>query len=160
MQPGAHRFSRTPGVQLRGNWDGSWATVGITVKTEICLPFTSCMHEWASSWAPWHMEFRGWVVVCFIFIYLELKNLQSYVGFYQTSTRISHRFTHVPSHKNIPPSSLPIPPFLVVTELWFEFPESYSKFPLTVYFTYGSLSLHANPLHTSHPLLPPCQRCP
>ena len=63
------RFSRTARVQLRGNWDSSWATVGITVKTEICLPFTSCMHERASSWVHWHIEFQGWMVVYFIFIY-------------------------------------------------------------------------------------------
>ena len=106
------RFSRTARVQLRGNWDSSWATVGITVKTEICLPFTSCMHERASSWVHWHIEFQGWVVVNFIFIFNgSILTLQYYVGFYQTSTRISHRFTHVPSHMNIPPISLPIPPF-------------------------------------------------
>ena len=63
------RLSRTPGVQLRGNCDGSWATVGITVKTEICLPFTSCMHEWASSWVHWHVEFQGWVVILYLFIF-------------------------------------------------------------------------------------------
>ena len=27
----------------------------------------------------------------------------------------------------------------VVTEPWFEFPESYSKFPLAIYFTYGGV---------------------
>ena len=32
------------------------------------------------------------------------------VDFYQTSTWISHRFIHVPSHLNIPTTSFPIPP--------------------------------------------------
>ena len=48
------------------------------------------------------------------------------------------------------PTSLPIPPFSVVTEPLFEFPESYSKFPLAIYFTYGIINFY-----TSHPLPPP-----
>ena len=48
----------------------------------------------------------------FIFFYLFIFNwriiaLQYCIGFYQTSTWISHRFTHVPSHLK----SLPPPPF-------------------------------------------------
>ena len=50
--------------------------------------------------------------------------LQACVGFYQTSTGISHRLAHVPSHLNIPPASLPNPPLWVVTEPRCEFPES------------------------------------
>ena len=33
------------------------------------------------------------------------------MAFCHTSTRISHRYTHVPSLLNLPPISLPIPPF-------------------------------------------------
>ena len=36
--------------------------------------------------------------------------LQNFVVFCQTSTRISHRYTHIPSLLNLPPISLPIPP--------------------------------------------------
>ena len=36
--------------------------------------------------------------------------LQYFVGFYQTSTWISHKFTHVPSHFNIPSTFLPVLP--------------------------------------------------
>ena len=36
-------------------------------------------------------------------------------------------------------SAIPIPPPQVVTEPQFEFPESYSKFPLAVYFIYGNI---------------------
>ena len=39
---------------------------------------------------------------------------------------------------NLPPMSLPIPLLWVVTEPLFEFPESYSKFLLAIYFTYGN----------------------
>ena len=46
------------------------------------------------------------------------------VGFYQTSTWISHRYTYVFSLLNLRPTSLPIPPFQIVTEPYFEFPES------------------------------------
>ena len=130
-------------------------------QRSVCLLPHACISEHPPGSAGIWNYGGGWLFILYLFIFnRSILTLQYYVGFYQKSIRISHRFTHVPSHMNIPPISLPIPPFQVVTELWFEFPESYSKFPLTVYFTYGSLSLHANPLHTSHPLLPPCQRCP
>ena len=58
-----------------------------------------------------------------------------------------------------PPSHLlPIPSFQIVTEPLFEFPESYSKFPLAIYFTYGIVNF-CYPLHTSlllPPSIPPC----
>ena len=62
----------------------------------------------------------------FVDIYLFIFNwriidLQYCIDFYQTSTGISHRFTHVPSHLNILPPSFPIPPLVVVMELWFKF---------------------------------------
>ena len=39
-----------------------------------------------------------------------------------------------------PPSHLPpISPLCVITEHWFALPESYSKFPLAICFTYGSV---------------------
>ena len=41
-----------------------------------------------------------------------------------------------------PPISLPIPPLQVDTEPLFEFSETYSKFPLAIYFTYGNVSFH------------------
>ena len=69
--------------------------------------------------------------------------------FCQRSTRISHRYTYVPSLLDL----LPSPTLQPVSEALFEFPESYSKFPLAIYFTYGTVnSCHS--LHRS-PLLPP-----
>ena len=38
-----------------------------------------------------------------------------------------------------PPTSHPISPLCVVTEPWLEFPESYRKFSLAIYFTYGNV---------------------
>ena len=46
-------------------------------------------------------------------------------------------------------------PLLVVTEPWFEFPESYSKFPLAIYLLMVVYMLPCYTLHLSHPLLPP-----
>ena len=63
--------------------------------------------------------------------------LQSFAVFCQTSAWISHRCTYIPSLLNLPPISLPIPLLQVDTENLFEFPETKSKFPLAVYFTYG-----------------------
>ena len=40
------------------------------------------------------------------------------------------------------PVSLPILPLWVVTEPLFEFPESYSKFLLAIYFTYVNVNFH------------------
>ena len=58
-----------------------------------------------------------------------------------------------------PPFHLPPHPTLQpVTDPLFEFPESYSKFPLAICFTRGIANfcypLHASPLLP--PLLPPC----
>ena len=45
----------------------------------------------------------------------------------------------VPSLLNLPPVSYPISPLQVVTEPQCELPVSYSKFPLAIYFTLGSV---------------------
>ena len=67
--------------------------------------------------------------------------LQNFVIFCQTSTRVSHRYTPVPSLSNLPPISLTITPLDCYRPL-FEFPESCRKFPLAIYFTYGNVSFH------------------
>ena len=48
------------------------------------------------------------------------------------------RISYLPSLFKIPLTSFPIPALCVVTEPQFEFPESYSKYPLAIYFTYDS----------------------
>ena len=69
----------------------------------------------------------------------RITALQYCVGFCHTSTCISHKYTHVPSLSNLPPTSHPIPPLQVITEPQFEFAASYSKFPLALYLIYGSV---------------------
>ena len=49
----------------------------------------------------------------------------------------SHRYTYIPSLLKLPPIFLPISPLWVDTEPLFEFPETCSKFPLAIYFTYS-----------------------
>ena len=44
------------------------------------------------------------------FFYWRIITLQNFVVFCQTSTRISHRYTYIPSLLNLPPISLPISP--------------------------------------------------
>ena len=52
-----------------------------------------------------------------------------------------------------PPSHLPpITPLWADTAPLLEFPETYSKFPLAIYFTYCKFPCYS--FHTSHPLLP------
>ena len=94
---------------------------------------------------------------CFLnFFNGRIIALQNFVVFCRTSTRISHRYTHVPSLLDL----LPSPTLQPVSEALFEFPESYSKFPLAICFTYGtvnscySLHLHRSPFLP--PLLLPC----
>ena len=91
------------------------------------------------------------------FLIEEIIVLQNSVVFCRTSARISHRYTHVPSLVNLPPISLRIPPFTSqpVTEPLFEFPESHSKVPLAIYFTYGIVNFHVTlSIHLTFPLLP------
>ena len=78
----------------------------------------------------------------FFFFNWRIIALQCCIDFCHTSTWIRHRCTYVPSFLNLWPTSQPFPPLDVVTEPWFEFPESYSKFPLALYFTYGNVSFH------------------
>ena len=66
--------------------------------------------------------------------------------FCHTSTRVSHRYTHVLSFPNLPPN-WPHPTLQPVTEPLFEFPESHSKFPLAIYFTYGIVNFICLFLH-------------
>ena len=79
----------------------------------------------------WHF-FLNWRIIA----------IQNFAIFCQTSTWISHRYTYVPSLLNLPSVSLPISPLKLNTEPLFEFPESYSKFPLAIYFAYGNESFH------------------
>ena len=80
--------------------------------------------------------------------------IQDSVGFYQTSTWLSHRFTHVPSHLNIPPTSLPTPPGFYRALV--RAPESHSKFLLAVYFPVV-MYVCVSPSAYSPP--PPSSRC-
>ena len=50
---------------------------------------------------------------------------QNFVVFCHTSTKISHRYTHLPSLLNLSLISLLTPLFWIVTEPLFESPESY-----------------------------------
>ena len=59
---------------------------------------------------PYHQHYMQELFKNLLIFNWKLIALQYCVGFSQTSTWISHRFTHVPSHFNIPLTSLPIPP--------------------------------------------------
>ena len=77
--------------------------------------------------------------------------LRDFVVFCHTSTRISCRHTGIPSLPNLPPISLPSPPFQIVTEPLSSL--SHRNFPLTVCFIYGIINFHVT-LYI-HSLLPP-----
>ena len=82
-------------------------------------------------------EFFKKSLYLFIFHWLLIA-LQYWFDFCLTSAGLNHGGTKGLSLSN--PSLLPpIPIPLVITEPQFEFPESYSKFPLAIYFTYVSV---------------------
>ena len=78
--------------------------------------------------------------------------LQYWFDFYLASTWISYRCTYVLSLLNLPSTSH----LSQVTEPRFEFPESYSKFPLASYFTYASVyaSMLLSPFISPSPSFP------
>ena len=98
----------------------------------------------------------------FFFFFSVLKNLfifnwritalQYWFDFYLASTWISYRYTYVPSLLNLPSTSH----LSQVTEPRFEFPESCSKFPLAIYFTYASVyaSMLLSPFISPSPSFP------
>ena len=73
------------------------------------------------------------------------------MGFCHTATWISHKYACDPSLWSLPPTSHAVPPRWVVTEPWLELPESYSRFPLALCFTNGSV--HVSMLLS--PFVPP-----
>ena len=94
-----------------------------------CQQNTSCFPLWTFHCAPTLFFFFKWRIIA----------LQNFV-FCQTSTWISHGYTHIPSLLKLPTISLPTPCLYVDTEPLFEFPEPDRKFPLAIYFTYGNTS--------------------
>ena len=89
-------------------------------------------------------------ILLYLFIFNGLIALQYWFDFCHTSIWISYRCTYVSSLLKLPPTSHPFPLLQVVTEPWFEFPESYSKFASkNRYFTYvaaaGAKSLQSCP---------------
>ena len=59
------------------------------------------------------LQLYGYKLVFYYNLFFLMREiaLQSFVVFCHTSTRISYRYTHVPSLSNLSPISLPIPPF-------------------------------------------------
>ena len=54
--------------------------------------------------------FTGRISKINLFFNWRIIALQNFVGYCQTSTWISHRYTYIPSLLNLPPTSLSIPP--------------------------------------------------
>ena len=94
-----------------------------------------CNHVFHRRWGTFDhfLIFFNWRIIAF----------QNFVVFCHTSTRISHRYTHVLFFPNLPPTPIWSHPTLQpVTEPLFEFSESHSRFPLAIYFTYGTVNFH------------------
>ena len=102
------------------SWTGDWAQV-------------PCINRWILFFSSiWFGTFD-----LFIFRW-RMTALQYCVGVCHTSTWISHRCTHIPLPLEPPSHSPPHSPLYVVTEPLFEL-KSQNKFPLGIYFIYGSV---------------------
>ena len=97
-----------------------------------------CRHR---GWC-WMFMFIDFIFKIYLFFNWGIIALQNFVVFCQTSTWISHRYTYIPSLLNLPPICPHTPPFQADAEPLFEFPETYSKFPWAIYFTYGNVTFH------------------
>ena len=115
--------------------------------------------QWCWSILPLgeNSDFLGFLLFLILNLFFNWRiiALQNCVGFCQTSIWVIHMYMYVPSLFTLLPTFLPTPPLEIVTEPQYEFPESYSKFQLAIYFTYGNVSFHVTLSHTSVPLLPP-----
>ena len=76
--------------------------------------------------------------IFFLIFIWRIIALQNFAVFCQTSTRISHRYTYVPSLLNLSPHPTPLDCHRA--PVWV--PWSYSKFFLAIFFTYGIVSFH------------------
>ena len=74
-----------------------------------------------------------------LFLHWRIIALQSFAVFYQTSTRISHRYIHVPSLPNLPAISLPNTSLDCDRDpIWV--PWVVQQIPIGYLFTYGNVS--------------------
>ena len=73
----------------------------------------------------------------FKFLNWRIIAVQNLVVFCHTSASSSHKYTHVPS---LPSPSPTHPP--ACRRALFEFPQSYSEFPLAIYLTYGIVNFY------------------
>ena len=81
----------------------------VTISTFSLSMWDEKMGLNAMSLVFWMLSFKpAFLKIIFNWMIIALQHC---VGFYQTWTCIHHRLTHVPSHLNIHPISLPFPPF-------------------------------------------------
>ena len=74
------------------------------------------------------------------FILLIEDNCFTILCWFLLFFNMNHTQVYICSLPLDPPSYLPLHPTLLgCYEHWFELPESYTKFPLSIYFTYGTI---------------------
>ena len=126
-----------------------------------CQPFPSFslalnkFREQKSKLLLWEKTCWSWSVVLFFNVFnWRIIALQNFVAFCHTSIRISHRYTHVPSLPDLPPISLPIPPFSLSQRPCLS-SLSHTAIPIGYLFCIWYCKFPWWFLHTSHPLPPP-----
>ena len=120
---------------------------GTQINTFFLSRTSSVKEFWFNNYFSTFCMLLSSPLLSFLFYFIcnwGIITLQYWDGFCHTSTWICHRYTHVPSLLNLPPTFSSwqevIPSRLSQsTGLDFGFPTSYSKFPLAIYFTYGNI---------------------
>ena len=116
------------------NW--RWEQKGMTADEMAGWHHQLNGHEF--EWAPGVGDGQRKLVCCSQ--NWKIIALQNFVAFCQTSKWISHRYTYIPCEPSSHLSPHPTP--LGWYRALFEFPETYRKFPLAIYFTHGNVSSH------------------
>ena len=115
--------------------------------------------EWQSTDTLMEFAFRFfsfyfYILKIYLFFNWRIIALWYYVAFCHTATWISHRYTCVPLPLEAPSHSPPHPTPLGCHTAELELPESHSKFPLAIYFTYGSVCFWRRQWQPTPVLLP------
>ena len=111
LKPGLENFE-----QLCGSLNILWLCPSLGLEWKLTFPAPWPLPSFPNMLAYWGKQF-----FFNLFFYWRIIALQNFVVFYQTSNRISHKYTYIPSLLNLPPISLPISTLQVDTEPLFEF---------------------------------------
>ena len=112
----------------------NWRIIALQNFVVFCQTSTWISHRY--TYVPFLLNLPPISLILKIFIFnCRVVALQYGLGYCHTLMWISCRYIYVPSLLNLPPTASPTHPSRL-SEHWFELPESYSKCPRAICFTY------------------------